>query len=276
MADPDEAAVAAEMRADLIGLVGPMPSGPGSASGTMPNTHHMIRVDICKEQLSRHETEFKICGDAGEFTKSLLSELQGRAHFNRSGGERAAEARAAAYDEISEDMCALSGLLNTIRDTCPNSIIVGDSTQLIYAGNLYYDHDKPGGWFNAATGYGALGYGIPAAIGAAIGSPESRVICLCGDGGAQFSLPEMMVAVDEKLPIIFVIWNNRGYREIETSMQDANVQVVGCDPTPPNFEFVAASCGIQYFGCDADPVNVQKSLTQALKLNSAVLVEIKV
>ena len=71
---------------------------------------------------------------------------------------------------------------------CPGSIIVGDSTQPVYAGNLYYDHDRPGGWFNAATGFGALGYGPPAAIGAALADPRRAVVCLSGDGGFQFTL----------------------------------------------------------------------------------------
>ena len=101
----------------------------------------------------------------------------------------------------------------------PGSIIVGDSTQPVYAANLYYDHDRPGGWFNAATGFGALGYGPPAAIGAALAAPDAPVVCLTGDGGFQFTLPELGAAVDAGAPVIFVVWNNRGYREIETSMR---------------------------------------------------------
>ena len=89
-----------------------------------------------------------------------------------------------------------STAVETIRDTLPGSIIVGDSTQPIYAANLYYDHDRPGGWFNAATGFGALGYGPPAAIGAALAVPDAPVVCLTGDGGFQFTLPELAAAVE--------------------------------------------------------------------------------
>ena len=85
-----------------------------------------------------------------------------------------------------------------IRDTLPGAIIVGDSTQPIYAANLYYDHDRPGGWFNAATGFGALGYGPPAAIGAALAVPDAPVVCLTGDGGFQFTLPELGAALDAR------------------------------------------------------------------------------
>ncbi|TIX03036.1 MAG: hypothetical protein E5V46_32690, partial [Mesorhizobium sp.] len=95
---------------------------------------------------------------------------------------------------------------------------------------LYYDHDRPGGWFNAATGFGALGYGPPAAIGAALAVPEAPVVCLTGDGGFQFTLPELGAALDADAPVIFVVWNNRGYREIETSMLDVGVEPVGVSP----------------------------------------------
>lgn len=54
-------------------------------------------------------------------------------------------------------------MVETIRDTLPGYIIVGDSTQPVYAANLYYGHDTPGGWFNASVGFGTLGYAIPAA-----------------------------------------------------------------------------------------------------------------
>jgi acetolactate synthase-1/2/3 large subunit len=131
-----------------------------------------------------------------------------------------------------------------IRDALPGSLIVGDSTQPVYAANLYYDHDRPGGWFNAATGFGALGYGPPAAIGAAIALPGVPVVCLAGDGGFQFTLPEIAVATDAGAPVIFVIWNNRGYREIETSMRDVGVEPVGVSPAPPDFIKLAAAYGI--------------------------------
>ena len=45
-------------------------------------------------------------------------------------------------------------------------------------------------------------------------------------------------------PVIFVVWNNRGYREIETSMLDAGVEPVGVSPAPPDFLKIAEAYGI--------------------------------
>ena len=152
--------------------------------------------------------------------------------------------------------------------------MVGDSTQLIYAGNLYYEHDRAGGWFNAATGYGALGYGIPAAIGASIADPQSRVISLLGDGGAQFTLPEIMVAVDEALPVTFVVWNNAGYLEISRAMERADVPPIGCAPSPPDFAFAAVSFGLPYQRCTPDPADVADAVATSSKRAGPSLVEI--
>jgi acetolactate synthase-1/2/3 large subunit len=161
-----------------------------------------------------------------------------------SGASRAAAARAAAWAEIGPVMQAQVRTVETIRDALPGAIIVGDSTQPVYAANLCYDHDRPGGWFGAATGFGALGYGPPAAIGAALAMPDAPVVCLAGDGGFQFTLPEIAAASDAGANVVFVVWNNRGYREIETSMRAVGVEPVGVSPPPPDFLKIAAAYGI--------------------------------
>ncbi len=245
------------------------------ATGKMADMASLIRIDACPDQLARHTAEIAIPGDAAATVPALLAGLSDRTPATDGPG-RAARARTAAWDEIGPEMRTATTILNAMRDAVPNALMVGDSTHIIYAGNLWYDHDRPGGWFNAATGYGALGYGIPAAIGAAVAAPGASVICLLGDGGAQFSLPELMCAVDENLPITFVVWNNSGYQEIATSMRAVGVKVVGCDPTPPDFEFVARSCNIPFWRITPDPGAVTAALLSAQTHDGPRLIEIRV
>ena len=166
-------------------------------------------------------------------------------------------------------------VLEMIREALPGAILVGDSTQPVYAGNLYYDHDRPGGWFNAATGFGALGYAPPAAIGAALAAPGVPVVCLVGDGGFQFTLAEIGAAVDADVPVIFVVWNNRGYREIEVSMRERGVEPVGVSPAPPDFCRIADAYRIP-----AERLGALEELPAALKRARALarpaLIEIMV
>ncbi|WP_319546323.1 5-guanidino-2-oxopentanoate decarboxylase [Ruegeria conchae] len=243
------------------------------ATGQLAKMSNLIRVDRCRDQLARHEAALTIQGNVNVVVPKLMEVLPHEAKQSE-GANRASETRNAAWEEIGPDYRHQVKILNAIRSAAPNALMVGDSTQPIYAGNLYYDHDRAGGWFNAATGYGALGFGIPAAIGASIADPTARVICIVGDGGAQFSLPEIMAAVDENLPVTFVIWNNHGYREIASSMQDAGITVTGCDPSPPNFAATAKSFGIPFTSVPAEPQAVAQALRETVVLDGPSLIEI--
>ncbi|WP_417472761.1 5-guanidino-2-oxopentanoate decarboxylase [Leisingera sp.] len=245
------------------------------ATGQMAAMRNLIRIDICPHQLARHPAALTIPGQAQAAAAALRSALPGQPR-DTGGAARAETTRAAAFEEIGPAYRRQVEVLNAMRDAVPDALMVGDSTQPIYAGNLYYDHDRPGGWFNAATGYGALGYGIPAAIGAAIAAPDSPVICITGDGGAQFSLPEVMAAVDENLPVTFVIWNNRGYGEIASAMEEVEVPVVGCDPTPPDFAATARSFGIAHVRVPQEPEAIATALTRARALNAPSFLEIDI
>ena len=241
--------------------------------GAMPPMPGLIRIDISAAQLARHPAAMTIEADAGVALVALTDAVS-PADGQQDGAAWAEKTRRAAWEEIGPEMRALSEMLAALRDAVPGAIVIGDSAQPIYAGNLYYDHDRPGGWFNAATGFGALGYAIPASIGAAIAAKDAPVICITGDGGAQFSLPEIMCAVDEKLPITFVIFNNHGYQEIATSMQARGVSVVGCDPTPPDFELVAGSCGIPFSRVQFDAEAVAGAIRKARAAKGPAMVEI--
>lgn len=240
--------------------------------GGFPWPRALIRVEVDADQLARHPVDVGLLGHAESILPALLTALPERAPS--AGGDRAATARKGALAALDDKMRAEIAILEAIRDTLPGAIVVGDSTQAVYAGNLFYDHDRPGGWFNAATGYGALGFAIPAAIGAAIAAPDAPVICLTGDGGAQFTLPELMTAVDERLPIVFLIWNNRAYGEIAASMQAVGVEVIGCHPTPPDFEHVAASCGMPYRQVAMTPEAVTEALGEMKPTSGPVMIEI--
>lgn len=231
-------------------------------SGSLPDTSGMIRVDVCADQLARHPAALAVRADAGGFIAALLAQL---AQKSGDGAVRAKAARVAARTELGlldAKMPPRLAMVEVIRAAMPGALIVGDSTQPVYAGNLYYDHDHPNGWFNAATGYGALGYGPGAAVGAAVAAPGTPVVCLIGDGGLQFSPGELRTAVDERLPITFLVWNNAAFREIADAMRAANTEVIGCDPSPLNLEPFAAACDLPFLSVPQEPEMLDWALRQ--------------
>jgi acetolactate synthase-1/2/3 large subunit len=232
------------------------------AIGNLPKLDRMIRVDLCTDQLARHPAALKLQADVGGFIAAIVPRLQAKL---AAGEVRAETTRGQAQSALGELYTPMPGhlqMVEAIRAGQRGCVIVGDSTQPVYAANLYYDHDRAGGWFNAATGYGALGFGPGAAVGAALALPGVPVVCLIGDGGLQFSPGELRTAVDEKLPITFVVWNNAAFMEIAEAMRNANTEVIGCSPSPLRMEPFAAACDLPFTSIPEEPEALTLALTQ--------------
>ncbi|MCL6588767.1 MAG: thiamine pyrophosphate-binding protein [Firmicutes bacterium] len=79
-------------------------------------------------------------------------------------------------------------------------------------------------------GFGSMGFGLPASIGACIASGKKRTVCVNGDGGFQLNIQELETVVRLQLPIKFFILNNRGYASIRNMQRNHfNGHYVGSD-----------------------------------------------
>ena len=221
---------------------------------------NLIRVDIDARQLPRGTpAALAIAVDLGAFLEDMLG-AAGTWRGNAGGGaQRAKAARDLAMASLGDAYGSHVGLIDDIWRILPEATLVGDSTQLVYAGNMYADAPRPASWFNSATGFGTLGYAAPAAIGAALGKPGRPAVALLGDGGFQFTLAELGSAKDCNADVAFVVWNNSGFMEIETSMTSAGITPIGVTPSAPDFSVVAAA-----YGLPARRVENRKDLMQAL------------
>jgi benzoylformate decarboxylase len=108
---------------------------------------------------------------------------------------------------------------------------------------------------------GGLGYGLPAAVGMALGRPGIRTVCLIGDGSAMYSIQALWTAAQRKLPLTVVVINNAGYGAMRSFSQVMQVRnVPGLDL--PGIDFVQIAQGL---GCDAVRVSKSSELAPALK-----------
>ena len=125
--------------------------------------------------------------------------------------------------------------------------------------------------FITSGGMGAMGFGIPAAIGAAIARPDHKVVAVLGDGGAQMTAEELIVAARMKLPIAFVVFNNRSLGMIA---QLQRRKWVG-DYAAPDFVALARAYGLGAFRIEtADRLDA--GIAKAVRMRRPVLVEVAV
>ncbi len=229
----------------------------------------LLRIDIDPDQTVRnYPPTVALVSDAHSAAQALLDSVAKHSLTERGsdwGQARAATLRAELETTWDAPTRAQTLFLHTVLEELPDAVFVGDSTQPVYTGNLTFNPQKPRRWFNSSTGYGTLGYALPAAIGAWLGGQEVRnnrppVVCLIGDGGLQFTLPELASAVEARTPIIVLLWNNQGYEEIKKYMVNRAIEPVGVDIYTP--DFIAVAKGL---GCAAQAISGVEELRAALR-----------
>jgi acetolactate synthase-1/2/3 large subunit len=213
----------------------------------------LVRIDIDEAQAQRNaEPAVAILSDAAAALAALRAACPARA-----GNELLAllaSVRVDAARDLPRRYGPLCALLEALRDAVPGIVMVGDSTQVSYAGSLAFAAAGPGEWFTSSTGYGTLGHALPAAIGAQLGFAsrgEARtVLAIVGDGGLQFTLAELGSARDAGVPLIVLLWNNHGYGEIKAYMRSRGIVPEGVDILAPDFSLLARSYGWSWTRAD--------------------------
>ena len=234
----------------------------------------VIRIDIEAEQLTRNVlAEVAILGDARLALQALEEALRQHRVDAAPAVARVKDLRRRLQDLLTPPQRAHQRVMTAVQAALPGAIIVGDSTQPVYSANLFYQAEQPRSFFNSSTGYGTLGYALPAALGAKLGRPDRPVVCVIGDGGLQFTIGELATAVELALPMAILLWNNRGYGEIKKYMVERGIPRIGVDIYTPDFQTIALG-----FGCRAaraeSLADVQDKLRQSQQHAGPTLIEI--
>ena len=126
---------------------------------------------------------------------------------------------------------------------------------------------------------GGIGWGIAAAVGVQIAESKRRVFAVIGDGSAMYSITALWSAANQKLPVVFVICNNGGYRIIKQRLKKfhGNETYIGMDFKDPPIDACALAKG---FGMAAhrieDPADFAPCFKAALAGKAPVLLEVMV
>ncbi len=121
---------------------------------------------------------------------------------------------------------------------------------------------------------GAMGYGTPAALACAMREPERTTICMVGDGGFMMTGNEMILAVERKLPIIFIVSNNGSYGSIRLHQERGYPgRVSGTSLFNPDFYTLATSFGMKAARIQ-NKAEIDSVIKSALATREPLLIEV--
>lgn len=124
-----------------------------------------------------------------------------------------------------------------------------------------------------STGFGAIGFAFPAAMGAKLACPDRQVLCLVGDGDFSQSMEGVETAVREKINLVTVIFNDSSYSSVKILQQRHYGRNIGVDFTNPDFAKYAEICGAKGFRVER-PGEIRPALEAALKVNRPCLIDV--
>lgn len=238
-------------QADAVLMIGTEMSEPDIwLDGPLPIDGRLIRIDIDPATLVRdYDAEVAMEADSRLAVAALVEAVAPATGF--TGSNAVAELRAAERAALTPLENKHIRVLDSLRNAIPdNGVIYSDMTQLAYTGYAFYQTSLPRTWHFPA-GYGTLGYALPAAIGGQLASPETPVAVIVGDGGFQFTLQELGTAVENKLPLAIILWDNDSLAQIRDGMKARNIPTIGVNQHNPDFIKLAEA-----YGCDtAEPAS---------------------
>jgi 5-guanidino-2-oxopentanoate decarboxylase len=244
------------------------------ASLRLPLSGRLIRIDVDPVKLADHyAADVSLWGDANHCLQAINLGIPKRiSGWGKSRGG-AAPLRAQIAANYGPRALSKLAVINAIRAAMPpDGAVFSDMTQLAYFGNYAYPTDAPGGWFHP-SGYGTLGFALPAAIGAKIAAPARAVLALAGDYGLQFTLNELMTAVEAAQGLPIVIWNNSALGQIREDMEGAQITPIGVTARNPDFAALAGAYGAHAVRAKT-PVALIDSIRHALTCAVPTLIEV--
>ncbi len=221
---------------------------------------NLIRIDIDADSLARpHTAEIAIQADARATLEAIAAGLA--RHSGNGKSEIAESAKDELFRVVSDtNRQIILKALQVIREALPRqTIICSDMTQIAYVANEVFPVYEPHTWFHP-VGFGTLGFGLPAGIGAKFGRPETPVAVLVGDYGMQYTLNEIGTAVEHKLPLIILLWNNESLGAIYDNMVNFGIQPNAVTLKNPDFQMLAKA-----YGCTAEKPSSLKALAIAIR-----------
>lgn len=230
-------------RADLVIAIGTELSECDLWRNELGHEGTLVRVDIDPEVLGdEHRADRVVHADAGAFVSALLAAL-GDEVAPKWDTDEIVSAKARWRAETDSERPGIADLCDALRAVMPeDAMVYSDMTQFAYVAKEMWDMPRAGHWHHP-TGFGTLGYALPAAIGGAVARPGLPTVCVAGDYGFQYTIQELGTAVELGLPMPILLWDNGKLKEIEDSMVASQIAPNAVVAMNPDFCKLAEAYG---------------------------------
>ncbi len=233
--------------ADLVLAVGARFDPLSSNNQTLRFAAPLIHVDVDKSEIGKHyPVALGLVGDARRVLGQILGELHERGVQRAEPWCDAAAIRRSRREALTPRVSSALRVLAALRGVLArDAIVCHDLNVVSYWAGLAFPTYEPR-TFIYPTGYGCLGFGLPAALGAKVALPERQVVALAGDGGFLFTCQELATAAQYGIGVVAIVFDDRAFGAVKAD-QVVNYagRCSGVDLSPVDFVGLARAFGVR-------------------------------
>ncbi|MBA7849230.1 acetolactate synthase large subunit [Enterobacter cloacae] len=234
----------------------------GKTEQFCPNAK-IIHVDIDRAELGKiKQPHVAIQGDVADVLAQLIPQTDAtdRADWRQMVADLQREFPGAIPTE--GDPLSHYGLINAVAACVDDSaIITTDVGQHQMWTAQAYPLNRPRQWLTSG-GLGTMGFGLPAAVGAALANPDRKVICFSGDGSLMMNIQEMATAAENQLDVKIILMNNEALGLVHQQQSLFYKQGVFAATYPGTINFMQIAAGFGLHTCD---LNAEEDAHAALQ-----------
>ena len=243
-----------------------------------------IHIDVDPAEISKNvPAHIPIVGDAKHVLSKLVVEYRALSAATKrmdEWWERIEEWRSKyplRYEDSTDTEIKPQFMIKALYEaTGGEAIVTSDVGQHQMWAAQYYDFPASRRWINSG-GLGTMGFGLPAAMGAAVGCPDRTVCCIAGDGSVQMNAQELATCAQEQIPIKVFIMNNgylgmvRQWQELFWDRRYSHVETGDY----PDFVKLAEAYGATGMRLE-DKTTLVSDMKRAIATDGPVLVDVRV
>jgi len=239
----------------------------------VPRGMNVVRIDIDPTEMVRLKPEVGIVTDSELGTRALIKALQPLIGKRSSRESEYVGIKARAREAIQVVQPQMD-YINAIRDVLPrDGFYVEEISQVGFTSRFGFPVYGPRQY--VTCGYqDNLGFGFNTALGVKVANPDKAVVAVTGDGGFLFGIQELATAVQHRINVVTIVFNNRSFGNVRRDqLEQYGGRLLGAELVNPNFLKLAESFGAMGLRATT-PAELKAQFERALIADAPVVIEV--